>query len=91
MGGQKLNCPGCGQRLQIPAPKAMPLTKTILAVDDSCEQPAYRQLSPLVSPSLPVPTPAEEGGTCTFCRKPMPSDAIKCPSCQNWREDPQAH
>ena len=28
-----------------------------------------------------------ETGACAFCRKPMPSDAIKCSSCQNWRRD----
>ena len=41
------------------------------------------------------PPPAEkmeqlvgsETGTCAFCRKPMPSDALQCSSCQNWRRD----
>jgi hypothetical protein len=28
-----------------------------------------------------------ETGTCAFCCKPMPTDAIKCSSCQNWRRD----
>lgn len=56
MGGQKLSCPGCGQRLQIPSPPQPPmprLDKTILAIDgnqrlmQSSQPPA---LPPLTGP-----------------------------------------
>jgi lipopolysaccharide-induced tumor necrosis factor-alpha factor len=51
MGGQKLNCPGCGQRLQIPQPPAAPppLNKTILAVES--------QVAARPSQSGPTPPP----------------------------------
>jgi hypothetical protein len=41
MAGQKHNCPGCGQRLQIPQPSAAPppLNKTILATESSAAAP----------------------------------------------------
>jgi hypothetical protein len=52
-------------------------------------------------PPVPPPLPAlhsfprnsssesvgSETGTCAFCQKPMPSDAIQCSSCRNWRRD----
>jgi DNA-directed RNA polymerase subunit RPC12/RpoP len=47
--GQKLNCPGCNQRLQIPQPSTPappPVNKTILATEESA-----------VTAPLPVPTP----------------------------------
>jgi len=28
-----------------------------------------------------------ETGTCPWCRKDMPSDALQCPSCHNWRRE----
>ncbi|MGO8746509.1 MAG: GYF domain-containing protein [Thermoguttaceae bacterium] len=48
-------------------------------------------LPPVASPSLPYSPPSESNvsdtGTCAFCRKPMPSDALQCSSCQNWRRE----
>jgi DNA-directed RNA polymerase subunit RPC12/RpoP len=54
--GQKLNCPGCGQRMQIPQPPAPPassppINKTVLALSDvpSTDTPA--------NPPAPTPVP----------------------------------
>jgi lipopolysaccharide-induced tumor necrosis factor-alpha factor len=58
MAGQKLNCPGCGQRLQIPQPPVLPQNKTMLAVPESnaASQTAANAPSPAVHPP-PMPTP----------------------------------
>lgn len=54
--GQKLNCPDCGQRLQIPQPSTPPpapaVNKTILAL----EEPAARTPRPSPPPVPPVPS-----------------------------------
>src|SRR5437660_1166862 len=46
---------------------------------------------PLAPPPLPYEpppySPGSETRACAFCRKPMSSDAIRCPSCNNWRQD----
>jgi DNA-directed RNA polymerase subunit RPC12/RpoP len=57
--GQKLNCPGCGQRLQIPQPVA-PQNKTMLAVDESGRGAPPPSTAPAPS-SGPKPAPAAAG------------------------------
>jgi DNA-directed RNA polymerase subunit RPC12/RpoP len=54
--GQKLNCPGCGQRLQIPQPAAPPQNKTMLAVDESNRGPQ----AALPAVQAPPPTAASQ-------------------------------
>jgi DNA-directed RNA polymerase subunit RPC12/RpoP len=62
-GGQKLNCPGCNQRLQIPQPSTPPapaLNKTILATEE--KPTAGGSASPgLRPPPIPGPSPAVLG------------------------------
>ncbi len=60
--GQKLNCPACGQRLQIPqpaTPPAPPLNKTILAT----EEPVATATAPAPSPHPPPPPPSRPTDT----------------------------
>jgi DNA-directed RNA polymerase subunit RPC12/RpoP len=57
--GQKLNCPGCNQRLQIPQPSTPPpppVNKTILAT----EEPPATAPAPAASPSPRHPAPVAE-------------------------------
>jgi hypothetical protein len=52
--GQKLNCPDCNQRLQIPQPSTPPLpplNKTILASEESAGPPASQTSAPRPQPA----------------------------------------
>jgi len=57
--GQKLNCPDCGQRLQIPQPSTPPpppINKTILATEEPASPPASQASGPRPQPAA---TPAQ--------------------------------
>jgi DNA-directed RNA polymerase subunit RPC12/RpoP len=58
--GQKLPCPGCGQRLQIPLPStppAPPLNKTLLATEEPAGPAAFAARS---GPERAAPRPRED-------------------------------
>jgi DNA-directed RNA polymerase subunit RPC12/RpoP len=94
--GQKLNCPDCGQRLQIPQPSSPPPTpainKTILATEEPIPSPPARTSQQLVQafvPPAPVPTVelVEEAATrresCLECGIDITQRARvqTCPDC----------
>jgi DNA-directed RNA polymerase subunit RPC12/RpoP len=62
--GQKLNCPDCGQRLQIPQPStppsSPPLNKTVLAKEEPVSTPTTHTSQHPPSPIPPVPVPTVE-------------------------------
>jgi DNA-directed RNA polymerase subunit RPC12/RpoP len=95
--GQKLNCPNCGQRMQIPQPSvppsAPPINKTILAKEESVSTPSARtsQHSPPAVPPDPELTaelveealPARRHESCLECGIDITRRARvqTCPDC----------
>ena len=93
MTGEKLNCPGCGQRLQVPpppAPPAPPLNKTILANSEPGGQaPApVSAAGPAKSPPVlevveVVDEPASRREHCLECGRSLAGreNLLTCPKC----------
>jgi DNA-directed RNA polymerase subunit RPC12/RpoP len=95
--GQKLNCPDCNQRLQIPQPSTPPpvpaVNKTILATEEPAATPTSRppRLPPPVVPPVPVPSvelveetaPATRQESCLECGTDITRRARvqTCPDC----------
>lgn len=95
--GQKLNCPDCYQRLQIPQPSTPPpapaVNKTILALEESPSAPTPRTArpSPPAVPPVPIPTvelveetaPALRRESCLECGADITRRARvqTCPDC----------
>jgi hypothetical protein len=78
--GQKLNCPGCQQRLQIPQPAALPaappLNKTILATE---EPPSVGELGPPRVVKMGKPLRIE---SCRECGVDVSQMRVEtCPDC----------
>jgi hypothetical protein len=78
--GAKLNCPDCGQRLQIPVPPP-PVNKTVLGTLE--EQPNRTVLGKLESPAEPgTPVPTAQAGAVPpvprtiLVETPVPPDAM---------------
>ncbi len=74
MGGQKLNCPGCSQRLQIPPPPMAALNKTMLATEDSNPQaqplvPSQDSAVRPQPPPLPLQVQQEPAAPRECCRE----------------------
>jgi hypothetical protein len=94
--GKTVPCPGCNQPVTIP-PKS-PLLHPTRQVEPNGYPTPVAQASQAASPQMPLVPPGSpqvsqaestesETGTCAFCCKPMPSDAVQCSSCGNWRHD----
>ena len=79
-------------------PKAQPLR--VVQATHAASPPPTRNARVPPAPCPPVavhatlagkqpvaPDVEQETGTCTWCRKAMPSDALQCPWCRNWRRD----
>jgi len=76
--GQKINCPDCGQRLQIPPPSAPPpppINKTILATEESAAPVPVHVPSPRPQPVPPTPILTARVSEEAPARAPAPSPA----------------
>lgn len=84
LGGTKLTCPGCGQRLQIPLPPTPPapppINKTVLAVSASGGQP--QQPQPVVHQPEVLQLVPTSIVRCLECgRELLGQPPLACPDC----------
>ena len=84
--GQKLNCPSCNQRLQIPQPStpaAPPINKTVLAQEEtSAPGPAYVSMTPTpVTPSAAAQPAPQAPEIPTLPVAPQPTRREGCLEC----------
>jgi len=94
--GKTIPCPGCHQPVAVPreSPPVHPMHQVEphgYAIPVAQASPVASLPPPLVPPGItPVSRPEStelETGTCTYCRRAMALDAVKCSSCGNWRRD----
>jgi DNA-directed RNA polymerase subunit RPC12/RpoP len=80
--GQKLNCPDCNQRLQIPQPStppAPPVNKTVLATEEPSAPAAFAPSSSRrTAPPPPVPVVEEAPSPAAAARQSSRETCLEC-------------
>lgn len=82
-GGKKAKCPKCGALLLVPTPPLVANEPDYVPYVPDDSTPATFGSEP----QEPAQTSPATTRLCEWCSESIPTEAVKCPFCQNWRKD----